>query len=130
VIEHSREIKIKANTVMDQSKAQEPNDSREAASSEIHKTEIISMNLPGDNARVFLKDKQIVSKHTKQLQECFHSIRMYEYFSGKYHWSSAVIDKIRWDVHGKTLWTRTDGKRQTIERVNFLIIVRFKARLL
>ena len=72
------------------------------------------ISLPLDRAQVWTNNKQITSKHTKQLREIYHSMEMYEYYQEKFKWNHKTMNCIWWEVHRKALHNLTEGKRTTI----------------
>jgi hypothetical protein len=69
-----------------------------------------------ERVKLFINNKKVTSHYTMQLRDCFHSIKMHEFYRDKYDWSDNTIEGIWWEVHGKALKELSEGQRTIIQK--------------
>jgi hypothetical protein len=68
---------------------------------------------PTDRAVLWIDNKKVGSKFTKNLRNKFSSIQMYSHYQDKYKWKNNTLKAIWWEAHGKAIGCYST-KRQTI----------------
>jgi Zn finger protein HypA/HybF involved in hydrogenase expression len=75
-----------------------------------------TVHLPGNEASLFIMEKEVTSNYSMSLRDAFHSVKMHVYLKEKFEWTNRIIETVWWEVHGKAINKSPKKSKKMIQK--------------